>query len=528
MPKFIQFSIMGIPKLLILKQFLSNSTLKSLKIPLLFHQSTKPQINLPFYTRTFSNSSSKNTFQTEILKFVQKWPQSSVLPLIKRCYGENSDSLHDDELRSIIRNLRRQKRSDRALEVSEWMMSTTLSDPKSGDFACQLSLIGQVHGVDPAEKFFNEVDLHTEKTYGALLNCYVEAKLVDKSLSHFKKMKDMGLAMSPLPYNNIMTLYTNTGQDEKLLDFLSEMEENGVSPDNFTYRICLKSFALKSDFSSVEKILRRMENQHGFNIDWLTYVVVANYYIEAGFKEKAFYYLQQAEQKIDGNPVGYNNLITTYAKIGGFNQMMNVWRKRRGTSKARINTDYMIMITSLVKLDRFEEAERFLHEWESRCSFYDFRVVNTLLLGYAQKGLVEKAETLLDGIIRRRLMPSPCTWSIVSEGHIKCRNMRKALVFLKRALELGLGSQHEGWIPNYEVTSSVLKWLAEDGEIGEVDEFVKLLSKLVPMNEEMYRTLLRVNIRHGKEIEDVLQRMKADNIDVTEELREIIESRTRT
>ncbi|KAL9236405.1 hypothetical protein vseg_011081 [Gypsophila vaccaria] len=521
---------MNTPKFFILKQLSSNSTLKFLKKTLIFPQFTNPQINSPFYARNFSNYALNHA---EILKFVEKFPQLSVVPLIKKRFAENGDSLHDDELRSVIRKLRRHKRFDRALEVSEWMMSAVFSNPKSGDLACQLSLIGQVHGVDAAEKFFKEVDVHTEKTYGALLNCYVEAKLVDKSLSHFKKMKDMGLAMSPLPYNNLMTLYMNTGQDEKLPELLSEMEENGMSPDNFTYRICLKSFALKSDFGSMEKTLRKMENQHGLKIDWLTYVVVANYYIEGGIKEKAFYYLQLAEQKVDGNAVGYNNLITTYAKIGGLSQMMSIWRKRRGTSKTHANADYMVMISSLVKLDQFEEAERFLQEWESHCRFYDFRVVNTLLQGYAQKGLVERAEKLLEGITRRRLMPPPHTWSIICAGHINCQNMQKALLFLKKALELvsDPGSvsgsvQHKKWIPNLEVISAILKWLAENGEMGEVDEFVKSLSKMVPMNEEMYRTLLRVNIRHGNGIDDILQKMKADNIDVNEEITKIISSTT--
>lgn len=95
---------------------------------------------------------------------------------------------------------------------------------------------------------------------------------------------------------------------------------------------------------------------------------------------------------------------------------------------------------------------------------------------------------------------------------------------LKRALEVGSDSQHRRWIPNYEIISILLKWLGDNGEIGEVDELLKLLSKVVPMNEEMYQTLLRVHIRHGNEIDDILQRMKDDNIEVTQETKKIIAS----
>ncbi|XP_074311085.1 pentatricopeptide repeat-containing protein At4g21705, mitochondrial-like [Silene latifolia] len=523
---------MNIPKSSsILHQLISKSIPKSLKNLISIHPTTtttKTHLNSPFKARNISNTASKNNpLVRDILKFLAKSPQSSVVPLLVLHYGDKSDFQFTEELRNVIRTLRRQRRFCRALEVSEWAMSKTVSNPKPGDLASQLSLINQVHGLDAAEKFFNEVDVHTEKTYGALLNCYVEAKLVDKSLSHFKTMKGMGFPMNSLPYNNMMTLYLNTGQSEKVTELISEMEENGISPDNITYRIWLKALASKLDFTSMETVIKKMEGQHGLTIDWLTYVVVANYHIEGGLTEKAVYYLQQAELKVQGNPVAFNHLITTYAKIGDLSQVMSLWQRRSGISKAHINPDYMAMIGSLVKLDQFQEAEGILLEWESLCSFYDFRVVNALLLGYTQKGQVERAEKLLDGILSsRKIMPIPNTWSIISVGHIKCGNMQKALLCLKKALELGLRSQHRGWIPNYEVTSSILKWLGDEGEIREVDEFLKLLSQVIPMNEDMYRTLLMVNIRHGNEIDDILERMKDDKIDVSEETRKIIESRT--
>ena len=81
------------------------------------------------------------------------------------------------------------------------------------------------------ERYFNNLNEtdKTEKIYGALLNCYVGECLIDKSLTHFKKMKEMGLASSPLPYSDIMCLYSNTKQHEKVPSVLTEMKDNKVS-----------------------------------------------------------------------------------------------------------------------------------------------------------------------------------------------------------------------------------------------------------------------------------------------------------
>ena len=80
------------------------------------------------------------------------------------------------------------------------------------EHAVQLDLIGKVRGFLSAESYFDKLKDQdkTEKTYGALLNCYVRQLQTDKSLSHLQKMKELGFVSSPLTYNDIMCLYTNS------------------------------------------------------------------------------------------------------------------------------------------------------------------------------------------------------------------------------------------------------------------------------------------------------------------------------
>ncbi|KAE8673362.1 hypothetical protein F3Y22_tig00111792pilonHSYRG00081 [Hibiscus syriacus] len=71
-------------------------------------------------------------------------------------------------------------------------------------------------------------------------------------------------------YNDIMRLYTNTERHEKVPDVMREMKEKNVSPDNFSYRICINSFGVMSNLEAMEEILTEMENQPHIKMDpWI-------------------------------------------------------------------------------------------------------------------------------------------------------------------------------------------------------------------------------------------------------------------
>lgn len=223
----------------------------------------------------------------------------------------------------------------------------------------RLDLIGRVRGLDSAESYFNNLSDQDkiDKTYGALLNCYVREGLVDKSLSHMQIMREMGFAFTPLNYNNIMCLYTNIGQLEKVPDVLSEMKMNGVSPDNFSYRLCINSYGARSDINNMEKVLEQMESRPHSSVDWTTYAMVANYYIKAAIHEKALIYLKKCEEKVNKDALGYNNLISLYASLGNKDEMMRLWGLEKSKCKKQSNKDYITMLGSLVKLGSLKKLK---------------------------------------------------------------------------------------------------------------------------------------------------------------------------
>lgn len=452
-------------------------------------------------------------------------PRISLAPVLDQ-WVEEGKKVKDYELRTIVKGLRERKRFKQALEVSQWMSSNRLCNFSPSDHAVRLDLIGKVHGLESAESYFKNLDEKDKihKTYGALLNCYVRSGLVEKSLSHVQKMKELGFVSTALNYNDSMCLYVNTGMLEKVPDVLSDMKENGISPDLFSYRICLKSYGERSDFDNVEKILREMESQSHITMDWRTFATVANIYLEAGLKEKALVYLKKCEEKVNKNALGYNHLISLYASLGNKDEMMRMWELAKANCKKQLNRDYVTILGSLVKLGHLEEAEKLLQDWELSCQYYDFRVPNVVLIGYSRKGLPEKAEAMLQDIIEKQKMKNPSSWSIISAGYMDKQNMEKAFECMKEAL--AADTENTGWRPKPAMISNILNWLGDNGDALEVEAFVGLLETKVPKSREMYHALIKSYIRCGKEVDGLLENMKAaDNIDEDEETKTILSSR---
>ncbi|XP_057429070.1 pentatricopeptide repeat-containing protein At4g21705, mitochondrial [Lotus japonicus] len=427
------------------------------------------------------------------------------------------------ELQRLIRDLRKRSRFSQALQVSEWMNKNGVCIFSPTEHAVHLDLIGKVHGFSSAESYFDSLKEQdkTEKAYGALLNCYVRQRLTDKSLAHFQKMKELGFASLSLTYNDIMCLYTNVGQHEKVRDVLNEMKENQVLPDNFSYRICINSYGMRQNIDGMEEILKEMESQPHIVMDWNTYSVVANSYIKAGLTSKAVGALRKSEERLNNKDgEGYNHLISLYARLGQKNEVLRLWDLEKSACKRCLNRDFVTVLESLVKLAEFDEAEKILKEWESSGNCYDYAVPNTLIMGYSDNGFPEKAEAILEDLPKKGKATTPNWWTIVASSYLHKGEMEKALECLKTSASLC--AENKGRKPNPKVVAGLLSWIGNKSSVEDAEVLVSLLRNIVSVNSLMYHALIKSYLRAGKEVDELLDRMKKDDINENEETKKIL------
>ncbi|KAI6703769.1 hypothetical protein NL676_012905 [Syzygium grande] len=424
-------------------------------------------------------------------------PGRSVAPVLDAWVGRGH-KVRFAELQRIIRDFRRRKRFSHALEVSEWTQKNGVFVFSPVEHAVQLDLTGRVHGLISAENYFENLMEHdkTYKTYGALLSCYVRQHQVEKSLSHLQKMREKGFDLTALTYNNMMCLFTKIGQHDKVPNVLAEMKENKVLPDNYSYRICMNSYGQRSDLKGMEELLIEMETQPHIAVDWNTYAVAANFYIKAGLTKKALDALKRSEERLTGKDgIGYNQLISLHTSLGNRTEILRLWDLEKNACKRCINKDYINLLKSLVKLGELEEAEKVLKEWESSGNCYDFRIPDTVIASFSEKGLHEKAEMLLENLLEKGKETTPDSWAGVAAGYWHKGDMEKALKSMKVALSLPMAKKR--WKPDLKLITAILNWLGDNSNVADVEAFAGFLS-IVPVSREIHDALLKADSRESK------------------------------
>ncbi|RAL41435.1 hypothetical protein DM860_010229 [Cuscuta australis] len=300
------------------------------------------------------------------------------------------------------------------------------------DRALQLKFICRVQGCSAAERYFSSLPERekNEETCGTLLRCYVQQTQTEKALLHFQHMKELGFASSSLPYNEIMCLYANNGQLEKVPEVLDEMKKSKVLPDNDSYRTCISSFGSRCDLDGVEKMLKEMETQPHTVMDWFTYALAAKFYREAGgLADKAIDALRKAEERLPKNDkAGLNHLK---------NEVLKTWEleKTDCCNRWRVNGDYENIIKSVVELGLLDEARKLSTEWEACCN-WDLAIPAIVIEGYFGKALYMEAEAMVEAWERKEKPEVHELWEYLSVLYQEHGKMVRGFECLRRCANL--------------------------------------------------------------------------------------------
>ncbi|GAB4826951.1 hypothetical protein Ancab_033831 [Ancistrocladus abbreviatus] len=422
-------------------------------------------------------------------------PKVSIVPVLEQWVKEGKQ-VDREQLRHIIKELKFYKRYKHALEISQWMTDRRYIPLTPSDVAARLALIFKVHGLQQAENYFNNIprQLKSKDVYTALLTCYSQEKLMEKAESIMDIIRDEGIR-TPVPYNILMSLYYQLGHWEKLDNLMHEMEESGLFFDQYTYSIRLSAYAAASDSKGIDEIVRRMETDSRIVLDWNAYTVAASSYLKVGFADKAMVMLNRMEKVIPiskKRKFAFDLLLKLYAEMGKKDDVLRVWQLYKRREKIN-NKGYKSMMIALLKLDDTEATEKIFDEWESKQLFYDFKVPDLLVAAYCTKGLLEKAENIIDRAVSNGGTPSTDTWSLLAGAYLENHQIPKAMEAIKKAISV--------WKPgcktNKKTLASCLEYLEGKEDAVGADDFMNSLRAENVFSEAAWETLLDY-VRNGK------------------------------
>ncbi|KAK9120997.1 hypothetical protein Syun_018614 [Stephania yunnanensis] len=396
------------------------------------------------------------------------------------------------ELSRIVKELRKYRRYKLALGVFEWM--DTKGDRfklSASDAAIQLDLIAKVRGIPSAEEYFSRLSrsLTDKRTFTALLNAYVGAKMKDKAEALMEEMKTKGYDMHSLPLNLMMTLYMKLEKYDQVLSLIAEMIEKNIAFDLYSYNIWLTTCGTMGSIEKMEAALEQMKQDKTVNPNWTTYSTMATMYMNLGQRQKAKQSLQMVESKMTGRDrIPYHYLLSLYGSVSEKEEVYRIWDTYKSGFSTIPNLGYHAMIASLIRLDDIEGAEQIYEEWLSARTTFDPRVCNLLVKWYARNGRLEKAKALVDDIFEVRGKANSYTWEFLAEGYIKEKQITEALSCLKKAT---LAEGAKNWRPSPRNASTLFLLCEQKYDTASKEALMELLRQLGCLENEPYMSQVK-------------------------------------
>ncbi|GAU20235.1 hypothetical protein TSUD_352990 [Trifolium subterraneum] len=345
----------------------------------------------------------------------------------------------------------------------------------ASDAAIQLDLIARVQGVSTAEGYFLNLtkDLKDKRTHGALLNAYVHSRSKEKAESLFDVMRGKRYLIHSLPFNLMMTLYMNLKDYDKVDMMVSEMKENNIQLDIYTYNIWLSSCGSQESVEKMEQVFEQMLKDPTIIPNWSTFSTMAAMYIKMEMFEKAHECLKKMEVRLLGRDrIPFHYLLSLYGSIGNKDEVYRVWNNYKTTFPRIPNLGYHAVISSLVRINDIEGAEKLYEEWVSVRPNDDSRVANLIIGWYIKNGEFDKALGFFEHMIEGGGSPNSSTWDILSEAHVAEKRISDALSCLKKAFKTG-GSK--SWNLKPRKLAAFLKLCRDEDDMESAEVLIELL-----------------------------------------------------
>ncbi|CAI9763158.1 unnamed protein product [Fraxinus pennsylvanica] len=392
---------------------------------------------------------------------------------------------------NLINYFRNRTNYRSALQLSNWMENSKI-EMNNADRAIRIDLLGKIEGLDSAEKYFNslQVSAKSNKTYGALLNCYCKEKILDRALEIFEKMKVLSYT-STLNYNNMLSLHWNMDRPDKVLLLVQEMEEKNIAADIYTYNLLINSYASLKDIDAIEGVLEKMK-RNKVKYDWFTCGNLATIYVHSGLYEKANAVLEEMEKlKNQSDSEGLQNHLThikLYSQMNNLPGVNRAWESLKSTFPTPNNLSYLFMLQALSKLGDLEALKKCYKEWESSCSNYDFRLPNVMLEFYLSQNMIEEATAIHESLANRG-KPNLRTLNSLTSLCMKKSEIDLALKYLEMGVAETVSEKHH-WFPTDDTIKLFLNYFEEETDADRAKKFIESLKKTSRLDSTVYDSLL--------------------------------------
>ncbi|EOA33002.1 hypothetical protein CARUB_v10016333mg [Capsella rubella] len=386
------------------------------------------------------------------------------------------------------------------------------------------------HMVEEAEGLIAEMDDNNveidEYTQSALTRMYVEAEMLEKSWSWFKRFHIAGNMSSEgysanidaygergyiseaervficcqevnkrtvIEYNVMIKAYGISKSCEKACVLFESMMCYGVTPDKCTYNTLVQILA-SADMPHKARCYLEKMRETGYVSDCIPYCAVISSFVKLGQLNMAEeVYKEMVEYYIEPDVVVFGVLINAFADTGNVQQAMSYVEAMKKAGIPGNSVIHNSLIKLYTKVGYLNEAEAIYRELLQSCNkaqYPDVYTSNCMINLYSERSMVRKAEAIFENMKQRR-EANEFTFAMMLCMYKKNGRFEEATQIAKQMREMKILTDPLSY-------NSVLGLYALDGRFKEaVETFKEMVSSGLQPDDSTFKSLGTILMKLG-------------------------------
>ncbi len=236
--------------------------------------------------------------------------------------------------------------------------------------------------------------------------------------------------LHPFAWNRKLTKYVQAGQHEKAMQLFQQMQQEGLSPDKFTFVQAVKACA---GLGSLEdgRLVHEQVIQSDCESDVFLGSSLVDMYAKCGSIDDAWRVFHKMPSR---DVVTWTTMILGHVKCGQGQKALELFQQMQQEDVQPNSITFVGVINACASIEALEEGKH-VHKqiiesgWDT-----DVFVGSSLVDMYAKCGSLEDAWRVFNKMPSRDVV----TWTTMILGHVKCGHGQKALELFRQMRQEGV------------------------------------------------------------------------------------------
>ncbi|KAL8458411.1 hypothetical protein ACS0TY_036071 [Phlomoides rotata] len=184
----------------------------------------------------------------------------------------------------------------------------------------------------------------------------------------------------------------------------------------------------------------------------------------------------------------YKCLLQAYLRANELNRALQVYREIRRKGYKLDSFGYNMLLHALAKDEKVDQAYKVFEDMKRKLCEPDEYTYTILIRMNGKLGKSKEALALFEEMLLKGCNPNSMTYNTLIEALVRSRMADKSMILFSKMVE-------NNCRPNEFTYSLILNVLAAEGQLGRMDEVVKVSNKY--MNKSIYTYLVRMLSKLG-------------------------------